>query len=240
MPEGWSKADLHIHSSESDGLASPEEIVEYVATRTDLKVIAITDHNSISGGLRAVEAAREYPGLDVVIGSEITCERGHIAGLFLQEDVAPGMSIGDTIRAIDEQGGLTVIPHPFSAKGVYGPRGHRHFASAVEAGIFAAVEVYNALPYLGWANGRAAKILGPGLGVAAMGGSDAHVLEAIGKGHTLFEGHTASDLRDSIERMETEACLVRGGVSGAFRYMVRYPRIRRMQALNWERCLVRY
>jgi len=240
VPNAWSKADLHIHSSESDGLATPEEIVDYVATRTDLKVIAITDHNTISGGLRARDAARDYPGLEVIVASEITCERGHVAGLFLTDDVAPGMSLGETIAAIEEQGGLVVIPHPFSAQGVFGPRGRRHFDNAVEAGIFGAVEVYNALPYLGWANGRVARLLGPTFGVAAMGGSDAHVLEAIGKGHTLFQGETAEDLRGSIERMETEARLDRGGARGALRYMMRYPKIRRQQALNWERCMVRY
>ncbi|MCX8007932.1 MAG: PHP domain-containing protein, partial [Coriobacteriia bacterium] len=49
MNEVWSKADLHIHSDHSDGLASIPEIMEYVATKTDLKVIAITDHNTIEG-----------------------------------------------------------------------------------------------------------------------------------------------------------------------------------------------
>ena len=40
----WSKADIHIHSSHSDGLSSIPEIMEYVQNCTDLKVIAITDH----------------------------------------------------------------------------------------------------------------------------------------------------------------------------------------------------
>ena len=41
-----SDADLHIHSNCSDGLLSPEEIVDY-SHEIDLKTIAITDHDSV-------------------------------------------------------------------------------------------------------------------------------------------------------------------------------------------------
>ncbi|PKL74144.1 MAG: hypothetical protein CVV27_21995, partial [Candidatus Melainabacteria bacterium HGW-Melainabacteria-1] len=53
VTEVWSKADLHIHSNHSDGLAKIPEIMEYVASETDMKVIAITDHNTIEGALFA-------------------------------------------------------------------------------------------------------------------------------------------------------------------------------------------
>jgi hypothetical protein len=51
--ETWGKADLHIHSDHSDGLARIPDIMEYVQNRTDLDVIAITDHNTIEGALFA-------------------------------------------------------------------------------------------------------------------------------------------------------------------------------------------
>jgi predicted metal-dependent phosphoesterase TrpH len=47
------KADIHIHSAADDGLATPAEIVEYVEQHTDLDLIAITDHDTIHGGLEA-------------------------------------------------------------------------------------------------------------------------------------------------------------------------------------------
>ncbi len=235
MTETWSKADLHIHSTESDGLATPEEIVEYAATRTDLKVIAITDHNTIEGALRAREAARAFPGLDVVIGSEITSKWGHILGLFLTEDVPPGLSAAETIARISAQGGIAVIAHPFANK-AFGPFGLKSLGDRIGDVAFHAMEVYNSSPYLIRANRLAAKAFLAGQGVAATGGSDAHVLRAIGNGYTLFRGENAEDVRRSIEELETCARAARGGLSVALRYAYRYPAIRRQQALNRARC----
>lgn len=52
----YSKADIHIHTTFSDGLNEPEAVVNYVLTQTDLSVIAITDHNTIAGA----EVAYDY------------------------------------------------------------------------------------------------------------------------------------------------------------------------------------
>lgn len=235
MPELWSKADLHIHSSESDGLATPAEIVEYAATRTDLRVIAITDHNSIEGALKAREAAAAYPGLDVVIGSEITSKWGHILGLFLTEDVPAGLSAAETIARISEQGGIAVVAHPFANK-AFGPFGLKSLGDRIGDVAFHAMEVYNSSPYLVRANRLAAKAFLAGQGIAATGGSDAHVLRAVGNGYTLFRGETAEDVRHSIEELETCARASKGGMSVALRYMFRYPQIRRQQSLNRARC----
>ena len=230
----WSKADLHIHSNHSDGLAKIPEIMEYVQNRTDLSVIAITDHNTIEGAVLAASLADAYD-FDVIVGTEVSSREGHVLGLFVEEEVRPGMSSADTIGAIEEQGGIAIIAHPFSAKGVFGPLGRNVFVDAVNEGAFRALEVYNSLPFLAWANSVAAKLAG-GHGIALTGGSDAHVIEAIGKGYTLFRGTSAEDVRTSIEHLETRAEAERGGLSLAWRYALRYRQIRRMQAWNWERC----
>ncbi|MDO8964810.1 MAG: CehA/McbA family metallohydrolase [Coriobacteriia bacterium] len=235
MPDVWSKADLHIHSDHSDGLASIPEIMEFVSTQTDLKVISITDHNTIEGALFAKSLEDMYPGLEVVIGEEITSKWGHILGLFLTEAVPAGMSAADTIAAINEQGGIAIIAHPFANR-AFGPFGLKSLGDRVCDVAFQAMEVYNSSPYLIYANRLAAKAFAAGQGVAATGGSDAHVLKAIGKGYTVFRGETAEDLRRSIEELETHACASRGGMSVALRYMLRYPQIRYRQSVNWERC----
>jgi predicted metal-dependent phosphoesterase TrpH len=238
VPQVWSKADLHIHSTCSDGLATPEKIVRYAATRTDLKVIAVTDHNSIEGGLRALEAAADFPEVEVVVGSEITSKWGHILGLYLREDIPAGLSAGETIGAISEQGGIAIIAHPFANR-AFGPFGLKSLGHRIDEVAFHAMEVYNSSPYLVLANRLASKAFAAGQGIAATGGSDAHVLKAVGHGYTLFRGSSAQDLKRSIEDLETHAHARRGGMSIAWRYMVRYPQIRRQQALNAERCRAR-
>jgi hypothetical protein len=232
--EVWSKADLHIHSDHSDGLAKIPEIMDYVQTCTDLSVIAITDHNTIEGA-RFAQSLSEMYDFEVVIGEEVSSKQGHILGLFLEEDVRAGMSAADTIRAIEDQGGVAVIAHPFANR-AFGPFGLSAVGKAVDDLAFHALEVYNSSPYLVYANRLAARTFPKGCGIATTGGSDAHVLKGIGTDYTRFRGTTADDLRGSIDLRETTAHAGRGGLSLALRYMFRYPQIRRMQSWNWERC----
>ncbi len=235
MPNVWSKADVHIHSRHSDGLASIPEIMEYASNSTDLRVIAITDHNTIEGALFAKSIEDLYPGLEVVVGEEITSKWGHILGLFLTEEIPAGLSAAETIARIEAQGGIAIIAHPFANR-AFGPFGLKSLGKKIEDVAFHAMEVYNSSPYLVYANRLAAKAFAGGQGWAATGGSDAHVLKAIGKGHTLFRGETAADLRHGLQQLDTRACADRGGMSVALRYMFRYPQIRRQQSINWDRC----
>jgi hypothetical protein len=236
--EVWSKADLHIHSNHSDGTGKIPEIMEYVATRTDMKVIAITDHNTIEGALFAKELEDVY-GIEVVVGEEVSSIEGHILGLWLTEEIPQGLSALETIKRIRDQGGIAIIPHPFSSRGVFGPFGRGGFAAAISELAFHALEVYNSVPYLGWANRVAAKMFSGGQGIAAVGGSDAHMVHSVGRGYTVFRGTTAEDLRCSIDALETRAEADRGGLALALRYVRSIPQIRRLQATNWERCKVR-
>lgn len=233
--EVWGKADLHIHSNHSDGTATIPEIMEYVAHQTDLSAIAITDHNTIEGA-RFAQSLSEMYDFDVIVGEEVSSREGHVIGLFLEETIPAGMSARDTIRAIEEQGGIAIIAHPFSNQGVFGPFGRNLFADAVNDWAFHALEIYNSLPFLVWANSVAAKMFAGGHGIAATGGSDAHYLQAVGKGYTIFRGSTAEDLRASILKLETRAASAPQGLSFVWRLARNYREIRRLQAANWERC----
>jgi predicted metal-dependent phosphoesterase TrpH len=232
----WSKADLHIHSDHSDGLASVPEIMDYVQDCTDLRVIAVTDHNTIEGAVFA-KSLEDLYDFEVVVGEEISSAQGHITGLFIDEPIEPGLSAIETIRRINDQDGVAVIPHPFANR-AFGPFGLKAVGAILGELAFNALEVYNSSPYLVFANRIAAKTLTGGQGFASMGGSDAHLLRAIGTGCTLFKGTSAEDLRRSIDRLETRAQADRSGISLAVRYMLRYPQIRRQQSINWERCKV--
>lgn len=64
------KADLHTHTTASDGAFSPEKLIKY-ASQKGLKTLAITDHDTIKGYLEAKSIANEI-GLELLPGVELT------------------------------------------------------------------------------------------------------------------------------------------------------------------------
>jgi predicted metal-dependent phosphoesterase TrpH len=82
--------DLHSHTLHSDGQRSPEELLAEAA-RVGLKVLSLTDHDTISGVAAATTAATQR-GIRLVPGIELSCElhgrEVHILGHFLD----PGCS----------------------------------------------------------------------------------------------------------------------------------------------------
>ncbi|MBI2864131.1 MAG: PHP domain-containing protein [Chloroflexi bacterium] len=78
--------DLHSHTTASDGVLSPTELVDLAASR-GLKILAITDHDSTEGIEEALEAARFHPNLQIVpgieIGTDVTNGEVHILGYLL-------------------------------------------------------------------------------------------------------------------------------------------------------------
>ena len=79
--------DLHVHSTASDGTLSPFEVVAYAARR-NLKAIALTDHDTVSGIPKARSAAAQYP-VELVPGIELSCLYNtteiHILGFYIDE-----------------------------------------------------------------------------------------------------------------------------------------------------------
>lgn len=101
-------ADLHIHTIYSvDGTASVPTVLKYAAHHTDLDVIAITDHDEISGALQACELAVQY-GIDVIPGIEISSRDGHILGLWLEANIQAGLSAAETVQRIGDQGAYSI------------------------------------------------------------------------------------------------------------------------------------
>ena len=90
--------DLHIHTHHShDGVASPEQMVDAAITR-QLDGIAVTDHDTIEGGLAALEYAQsldDHPLL-VIPGIEVSSACGHILAIGVKEDIRSGMPGEDT------------------------------------------------------------------------------------------------------------------------------------------------
>jgi predicted metal-dependent phosphoesterase TrpH len=192
---------MHIHSLYSDGTATVADILEHVEHHTDLDVVAITDHERIDGALRAAElhAAGDY-AFDLVLGEEITTRRGHVLALFITERVPALRPLEETLRVIHDQGGIAIAAHPLAPIPLsVGTRSLRRVRDDERTGVeFDAIELFNP-SYAGRTRRAARMALNTNeLGLAGVGNSDAHVLEGIGTGASVFPGHTAADYRTAI------------------------------------------
>jgi 3',5'-nucleoside bisphosphate phosphatase len=86
MSGSISSVDLHLHSTASDGKLNPHDLVK-LAAETGLKVIALTDHDTIEGIFPALEAAKASPDMTFIPGVEISTDlpdgEAHILGYFI-------------------------------------------------------------------------------------------------------------------------------------------------------------
>jgi predicted metal-dependent phosphoesterase TrpH len=80
------QADLHIHSTASDGRLTPAEVVKEAAKK-GLRFIALADHDTIEGIAPALAAAKSFPNLRLIPGVEISTDipagEVHILGYFI-------------------------------------------------------------------------------------------------------------------------------------------------------------
>lgn len=205
---GMLLADLHVHTTRSDGWWEPERLAE-VAVERGLSALGITDHDDIAAGFAVANAVakRDLP-LRVYVGQEISARVNnrdvHVLGLDLTEEVRPWQSLDATVESILKQGGFPILPHP-RAPG----RGLPTFDHILDLGTPVAVEIYNA-SMLDLARLRHRDLIDANVAArsfyeanrerlgGAVGGTDAH-FRTVGRGLTAYRG----DLRDAIASRET-------------------------------------
>lgn len=212
-------ADIHIHTHFSDGRDSPAAVLDR-ARRCGLDVVAITDHDQLVGGVVAADLAARAGGPPfVIVGEEVSSRDGHILGLFLRELIPPGLSAADTVAAIHAQGGLAIAAHPFWRALRAGGMTPRGSGSLIFDLPFDAIEVRNGgfTPSMVRAN-RQAELAAAGLGASRVGGSDAHIRQAIGWAHTRFPGRTPAELRQAIQDGTTQPGSLLMTPAGVMRY----------------------
>lgn len=170
------KIDLHVHSTFSwDSSNKPEWLIRS-ARKRGISGIAVTDHNTIKGGV--ITSSLSPPDFHVIIGSEISTEIGDIIGLFLQDEIRHRNSL-EVIDEIKAQDGIAVLPHPF--------RRHKNLPE----------EVLREVDLIEAFNGRCnrpenerARKLAQEYKKAQVAGSDAHILSQLGYGLTVIENAT--------------------------------------------------
>jgi predicted metal-dependent phosphoesterase TrpH len=193
-------ADLHIHSIYSyDGTASVPAVLAR-AKQIGLDVIAITDHDEIAGSLKALEIAHRY-GMQVIPGIEITTAEGDLLAFNITQKIPRDQPLIDTLLQVGELDGFCIAPHPMSKglgmKSLDACSIIRALHNAEAAQVLIGIETYNAttLPRI---SNYYARNLGNELDLAKTASSDAHTLEAIGLGVTIFKGHNTKDLIEGL------------------------------------------
>ncbi|MDI6720312.1 MAG: PHP domain-containing protein [Methanomicrobiales archaeon] len=174
--------DLHVHSCYSyDSLLRPETILRR-AKAMGLTGVAITDHGTIQGALRAHRVNRDEE-FTVIVGCEILTDIGDILGLFLHDEIR-STSFPEVIDEIRSQDGLVVLPHPF--------RGHT--LSDVVIRSIDAVEVFNARA--SETQNVQSQEMARRYSLPASAGSDAHTAAEIGLGRIVL--HDDPDIRKAL------------------------------------------
>lgn len=107
QPYRYYKAQLHCHSTNSDGVMSPKRVALEYKSR-GYEIVCLTDHNYMTP-----DSAYGIPGLLAINGEEITFAR-HMNGWFLKHTInasSPQAAI-DSVKA---QGGLIQFNHPVNS-----------------------------------------------------------------------------------------------------------------------------
>src|SRR5437879_2949087 len=157
---------MHTHCEASPDSRTPIAEQARGVRAAGIDVICATDHNTIDGGLQLRELA---DGFRVVIGEEISSRDGEIIGLFLERAVPRDLTGEETIARIHDQGGLVVVPHPFSMNRRY----HMKRASLDRLrSHIDALEIFNAREAI-FPNNRAAARYGKAHNLAGTAGRDA-------------------------------------------------------------------
>lgn len=202
------KADLHIHSEHSDGLASVQEIFDYVEAQTDLDLIAITDHDMFDGSeiARNLAAKHKYR-FEIMTGMEVTTLEGHLLALGIEKPIKSLQRLDHSIAQIHAQGGRAIIPHPMSwlIRSV-GQRGILRIHNDPSPEIyFDGIEAMNPSIAGRVTVAKTKRLNEQVLRLPETGGSDSHTLNMIGTGVTVYQGTSAHDLLSELASKRTRA-----------------------------------
>ena len=180
------RVDLHCHTNASfDGVSDPVALVARAAER-GLTHLAITDHETLDGAVRARDAAPST--LTVLIGCEVHTRDGDLVFVFLDHPIGRDLPAREAIEAGRAQGALVGIPHPYdpTRRSLLLRPDTEELVSMVDW-----VEVWNGRVTRRAVNERAAA-LASRLGVPGVGVSDAHALIEAGRAYTVMSGDPAT------------------------------------------------
>jgi len=104
---------FHIHTNHSyDSCLKPRAIIDF-AMQNNIFVVAITDHDTMSGSYEAACYVKSHNlNVEVIQGAEYYSSCGDIIGLFIKEEIKEREG-SKLIDEIHRQGGIAILPHPY-------------------------------------------------------------------------------------------------------------------------------
>ncbi len=139
-PGQWLKGNLHTHTTVSDGVRTPQEAVDHYK-RNGYDFLAITDHGTLVDPTKLDSRGMTLiPAQEICIGTSQAGTTTHIVAVNIREtlplrDFDPTTDPQRAISLTAEQGGFTIIAHPYWSG--------LHTADLLRLKGFLGVEIYN-------------------------------------------------------------------------------------------------
>lgn len=207
MTQSLIRAEFHCHT-----VYSPDSLVELKALlkacdSRGIDKIAITDHGSIQGALKAHKMAPDR----VILAEEIATPEGELLGYFMTEEIPQGLPAVEVVRRLREQGAFISLAHPFDP--------HRSWWTEKTLDqiipFVDGLEVFNARCLREKYNQNAYEFAVK-YGKALMAGSDAHTLGELGRANMTLPWFDDTESLRSAAREST----ISGELSGFHVHMV--------------------
>jgi len=193
-PKKLITAEFHCHTVYSFDSSNRVDALVGAARERGIERLAITDHNTIEGALRAKALAPEL----VIVGEEVLTERGELIAYYVKEEVPKGLAVGETLQRLKAQGAFISIPHPFDLRRHGWPLEELiELLPEVDA-----LEVFNARCLRRVYNDKALAFARE-RGIPMLAGSDAHSLVELGLAVTRLPAfNSAEELRAVVLEVE--------------------------------------
>ncbi len=189
------KVDFHCHTRYSEDCLVDLSSLLRACDRKCLDKLAVTDHNTVTGALEAIELApRRF-----ITGEEIMTEQGELLAFFVEKDVPAGLSAQATIELLRSQAAFISVSHPFDRF----RKGHWRLADLASiVPLVDAIEMFNARCLMPQDNLKAI-VFAQQHHLLGTVGSDTHSLGEVGAATlTLPEFHDAASLKRAISLAE--------------------------------------
>ena len=190
-------AELHCHTVYSRDSSIEIQALITTARQRGIERLAVTDHNTIAGALKAQALAPDL----IVVAEEVLTKRGELIGYYVREEIPRGLTVKETLRRFKDQDAFISIPHPFDLLR-HGWRLEELLELLPEVD---AVEVFNSRS-LRRAHNDHALAFAQKYHKPMLAGSDAHTMIEVGLAVTRLPAfNSAEELRASVKESYIDA-----------------------------------